>query len=622
MKLSALRNYVLVFALAWGVILVTKFVFLGFHGSRFADYGMAERIGAIFWGTRFDLAMAAIVAWLANLFNFNARLLQNVSAGLLALLALMQLGDILYFADASRHVGYEITDALQDAEALLLTALTQHTAFTVSALILLPILFLGFHRVLQGRLASIRPLWHWPLSFFALLLLSVFFVRGMAQPIPLNPWQASKIGDPRLANLALNGAYSMVFALFEPSGQLRPRFDIPATPAEIRESFATLYADEPAPAPAPARRPNVVLFFLEGWSALHMSAYGYPAATTPFYDSLLSEALWPRGTLAGGHRTTEGIFTTLVSYQNPLGRSVANTRLQDHPYDALIPLFNAAGYHSLFFQGTSKETSGTGAFAQKLGFRESYGKADVVERRYPPNSWGVQDPDLYAFVLKRLAKLEPPFIIGINGATTHDIVIPDEIPILPLAEDDNLNRRLNALHFADQALGEFVRQMHARYPETLFVFLADHTGWVPGTFENYLIPLAFVGPGVPARHIDHVVSQRDIAPTVVDLVFGDYRQRAPNFSGKSLLRDRRFFADYYHNGVLGWVEGDRVVEYLPATATTRCFSLDGLVRTASPCDEKSNTMAIRLRAFTHVSQKLLFAGRTQEFHCYREGAAP
>ncbi len=515
-----LRNYFIVFGLALCVLFLTKLIFLTFHWEYFANRETGTLIYAVFWGIRFDLAMSAIVSWLVNLVNFNPRLLRHATAAFPSLLVLMQFGDILYFEDAARHVGYEITDIFQDFDGLILTALTQHPLFTIISLILIPVFYYSFFR-LSRILKPVKPGWFYPVQFLLMLLISIFFVRGMAQSIPLTPWQSSQIGDSRLAALALNGSYSMTFALFEPGGKMHPHFMVKATDEEIRKTFSDLYGDGHKSIHRAKTYPNVVLFFLEGWSAVHMKPYGYPKSTTPFFDSLLNHALWPRAAIAGGRRTTEGIFTTLTSLQNPLGQTIANTQLQDYPYDSLIDIFNRTGYKSLFFQGTSKETSGTGALAQKLGFQKSFGKHDVTERHYPTNSWGVHDPDLYAFVLKRISTIESPFIIGINGATTHDISIPDDVPVLPLSKNKQLNRRLNALHFADDALGKFVQTMQKRYPNTLFVFFADHAGGGHRkVIDNYLIPLAFLGSGVTPRHIDQVVSQRDIAPTLVDLVLG------------------------------------------------------------------------------------------------------
>jgi phosphoglycerol transferase MdoB-like AlkP superfamily enzyme len=388
--------------------------------------------------------------------------------------------------------------------------------------------------------------------------------------------------------------------------------------AAIEAAFARLYDDNDAPYTFTPKRRNVVLFFLESWSGVNLAPYGAAEETTPFYDSILPRSLRPVAAIAGGHRTTEGMFAALVSFQNPLGRSVAKTRLQSFGYDTLIDLFNARGYRSAFFQGTARETSGTGAFAQALGFTESYGKEDVTRRRYGTNSWGVYDQDLYAFVLDTLEGSEKPFIIGINGATTHDNKLPEGVAMRRFSDDPRENGILNALRFADAALGEFVRAVEAKWPDTLFVFFADHCGGVAsGTFGNYMIPLAFYGRGIPARRVDAIVSQRDIAPTVVDLVLGDYKQLAPDFSGKSLVTDTHFFADYYHNGTLGWVEGKHAVEYIPDADRTECYELASLRPRPVPCPPELTDLTARAVAFTALSQQLLFEGKTTQFHKWR-----
>ena len=615
-----LRNYFTLFAFSYALLLLTKLLFLAFYATRFEGYAWETLLYALFWGYRFDFAVSAIIALAATLFQFSGRVLFAAGAILPASLAMLQLSDILYFEDASRHIGYEITDVFNDAGGLFMTALSQNTLFTLVSLLLLPLMVWGFYRLAKRVLLPVPPNRYYLPKTVLLIALSVFFIRGMFAHIPLTPWQSSQIGDDRLAMLALNGSYNALFSLFNADGNIAFRGVGSVNEAEIKTAFAEIY-DDGSVKEHTQERPNVIFFFLESWSGEYMQPYGYRVETTPFYDSILPRALRPKAAIAGGHRTTEGMFAALVSYQNPLGRSVAKTQLQNFTYRSVVDLFNDHGYRSIFFQGTAKETSGTGALAQALGFRESYGKEDVDARRYPPNNWGIYDQDLYAFALKKLGENDQPFVIGINGATTHDDKVPEGIEKLRFSDDEKMNNRLNALHFADRALGEFVTAVQKRYPNTLFVFFADHCGGgIEGNFENYMIPLAFYGPGVAPRYVDHYVSQRDIAPTVVDLVFGDYKKRMPDFSGKSLLSDTHFVADYYRNGVLGWVEGMTAVEYTPGTETVRCYDLSDFKPAAKACTTDQSAFKTRSVAFTDVSQRLLFAGETGQFRTFRYAA--
>lgn len=531
------------------------------------------------------------------------------------------MGDIIYYSEASRHIGYEIFDMFNDASSLFMTALSQYSFLTLSTLIFA--LFYSFGVIKRLALMEIDGLsWYSLIEKMFIIVISIFFIRGMFQHIPLNPWQSNQVGESRLAPLALNVSYNVIYTLANSHDKLTPQKLPKMAEHEIEKSFQTLY-DEPLNSHKLPKlnQPNIVLFFLESWSGVNIQSYGYSKTTTPFFDKLLESSVHSKAMIASGHRTTEGIFATLTSMQNPLGRSVAKSNLQGFSYDSIVEMLKAKkGYSSAFFQGSSKETSGTGSLAQNLGFTQSYGKRDIEDRRYEENYWGVYDQDLYAFTLQKLKRMKSPFIIGINGATTHDDKLPKGIPSLKLSTDKRLNRSLNALHFADRALGEFIQKMQEEYPNTLFVLFADHCGGVKGgDFENYLIPFALYHKDLKPKNYDVFLSQRDIAPTIYDLVIGDYKKDKINFSGKSLFSDKHFFADYYHNGILGWVEGHSILEINLVTQQKRCFRIEYFRHQQVACSEEVLSFEKHALNFTYISQKLLFSGKTKNFIGYRRG---
>ena len=622
MRFNFLRNYFTVFALLYLLLLATKFVFYFYFEDNYSSYSFSEVVYAILLGYRFDFAASAFIAFIATLFDFNKKAFSTVSALLLVSIFLAQIGDIFYFSEASRHVGYEINDLINDALALFMTAISQHTLGFILALIVAMALFALSYKLFSS-LKEERYNRYTILKKLFIIALSIFFIRGMWQDIPLNPWQANQIGDTKLATLSLNASYNMVFSLMTEGNKLRP-IDLPTLDKEQRTlAFKELYADNNATLATPLikTKPNVVLFFLESWSATYLQPYGYTQAeATPNFDAILKKSLHPRFMIANGHRTTEGMFATLTSFQNPLGKSVAQTQLQAFTYKSLIDEFNIQGYWSGFFQGTAKETSGTGSLANSLGFTYSYGKHDISKHIYEKNSWGVHDVDLYNFVLSRLqTRGDKPFVIGINGATTHDDQLPKSVKPIHFVEDETINKLLNTYHFADYALGKFIKEVQMKYPNTVFVLFADHCGaHISGTMQNYQIPFAIYAPQyIKPKYVDTVLSQRDIAPTVADLTLGDYKKIFPNFSGKSLLRDKQFFADYYHLGTLGSIEKNRVSEYNIAAKKLSCFRVDGFSKKATECNSSYEDMNSKLLGLSSVSQKLLFSGEVKEFHNYR-----
>ena len=628
--LSYLRLFLPPLLLLLIVAQAEKGLFVLYHAEQFSELGLADTLYAMVWGIKFDLAIAAVFAFFAYLGAYILHRLLRIrfASGLrqtsfiaASLLLMLHGADMLYYGEAGRHLGYELKEGFNSGGDLAAAALQTYTLPVLLQLLLLLPLYL-LNRLLF-RLAPDHDQGTAPRSLRALgieasvivvLLLSVVAVRGGLASVPLEPLHAQEIGDSQRAAIALNGAYNAIFSSVTPYG-VKPIFA--KTPGEdqlteVRRMFRDI-------APHPGGSPqghNVVMVLLESWSGAYMASYGYDKQTTPFFDALRERSLTTLGMMAGGHRTTEGMFATLCSWQNPLGNTVAQTQLQNYDYDCLPELLGDQGYSTAFFQGTLENTSGTGAFARLLGFVDSYGKEDVQEHSYPHNSWGLQDPDLYRFVLKKLRQMPQPFFVGINSNSTHSSELPPGVTP-QFNGGEPITHYLNTLHFADAALGEFIHAVEndPSLHDTLFVLVADHAGPSPAeTFKKYLVPFMIYAPGLiePTR-LELVSTQRDIAPTLLPLLSLNTTNA---FSGTSLLQTDAHFADYYHQGVLGWVEGNRGIEFrLDKQQQMRCYALlDRPLRQQSgECRESDQAQRRRALAFTHLSQSLLFNGKTSGF---------
>lgn len=626
-----LRLFLLPFLLMLLLALAEKGLFVIYHAGQFSDLSVGNILYAMLWGIKFDLAIAALFAFLAYFAAYLAKrllrrnfrdALQHTSFIAAALLLLLHGADMLYYGEAGRHLGYELREGFNSGSSLALAAMKTYTWPVLMELALLLPLYL-FNRFLFHRFAPHSPQSNRPLGFIRLetalitvFLFSAVMVRGGIASVPLEPLHAQEIGGANRAAIALNGAYNALFSSMT-SYDAKPLISGELTEAQ-RELIRQRFGSRPA-VTGEAKPYNVVLLFLESWSAVYMKSYGYEKDTTPYFDSLRKQSLTTDETMAGGHRTTEGLFATLCSWQNPLGETVAQSQLQNYEYDCLPKLLRHNGYTTAFFQGTLENTSGTGAFAQALGFEQSYGKRDIRNRQYDENSWGVQDPDLYRFVLGKLDDMPQPFFIGINTASTHDSQVPESF--LAKMDHPDGNGFVNAMHFADFSLEQFIDayQKSGRFKDTVFVLVADHTGAVNSSiFDRYRIPFLIYAPGiVTPRHLPEISSQRDIAPSVLDIL----NLPQPGwFAGSSLLSElpRPAIADYYHEGILGWVNGEQITEFpIQSQTPVECYEysaaqhLKAIVECGSSAD---NNIAI---AFTQLSQKLLFNGKIKTFETYR-----
>jgi phosphoglycerol transferase MdoB-like AlkP superfamily enzyme len=604
------------------VVIATKFAFYFYHSGYFSEFSFSSVVYAVFYGYKFDFATSSVIALLANFFDVKRKLFAFLASVLIVAVFMLQIGDILYFSESSRHIGYEITDIFADFYSLLMTGVSQHFGMFSVGVISSIILFVGLYKFFSKCKAESFSKSYLAKKLF-LIALSVFFIRGMFQHIPLNPWQSNQIGDTKLAILALNDTYNVVFSLANKSKKLKPQKLPSILDEEIKNSFKSLYSDENLIYNKPFKqKPNVVFFFMESWSAKFLKPYGAKIDVTPNFTKFYNASLRPKVAIAGGHRTTEVMFATLASFQNPLGKSVAKTQLQDNHYNTIIKELNKKGYTSAFFQGTAKETSGTGSLANSLGFKYSYGKRDIKNRIYEMNYWGVHDFDLYNFIWQKFddKTIKEPFVLGINGATTHDTKLPKGIKKKHFVEDEKINDLLNVFNFSDKALGEFITKMEQKYPNTIFVIFADHCGgYIADSLENYEIPLVFYSKKlIKPKFLDKVVSQMDIAPSVSDMILGSYKKIFSSFSGKSLLGDEVFFAPYYHNGILGFVKDKKIVELNIQTNKYKCYKFSKFKKEATSCDESFKKLRDEVLSFTTVSQKLLFEDKMDEFKIYRD----
>jgi len=620
--------------------LLYKILFVVYNYYQFSSLGVPAISYALFWGLRFDLASAAVLSLMSCIILWSYYRLsptKNPAATLLLIMLVvqlsLQLSDTMYFAESGRHVSYEMRDVLTDASGLFMTAVSKYTLFLLLGYSLVIVVIFLAYKPARKLLSIPLPITgqgkfrgQHEVMLFSVVLLSILFVRGGVTGVPQSVISAFEIGDAQQAIVAMNGAYSVVYGAVNSSKEIdRVNVKLPGD-VDVEAVMRSLYAgsaavtasSESLPA-APKKKYNLIFILMEGWPADEMSAYGFEKPTTPFFASIKETSLAPLGVISGGVRTTEGIYATFCSQQNPLGETVAQTSLQNNQYECLPAILKKHGWHTAFFQGTHKETSGTGAFAQSLGFSESFAKEDMPEGRYKRNYWGAHDPDIYDFLLNKLDEMPQPFLVGVNTNSTHDVQMP--VGVKGLFGNANMGEKHQSiLHFADQSMQEFFEKIRDKpyFKNTVFVLMSDHTGGEHKTQAlRYFIPgVIYAEELVVAKKLGRYASQRDFAPTVLELL-GLPASRS--FTGKSLLSENEaiYFADFFDSGMVGWIEDKSLVETsVVDPSDIKCYSLEnGLLNAVSvDCDQYYRKSSMHSLVFSSYSQDLLFKGKTKSFY--------
>lgn len=308
---------------------------------------------------------------------------------------------------------------------------------------------------------------------------------------------------------------------------------------------------------------NVVLIALESTAARYLRFHGAADDPMPNLTRLSQQAIVFDNAYATYPESVKGLFSVLCSTYPAMDTETEACERIRTP--ALAEVLALAGYRTALFHSGRFRYLGMESVVRQRGFHVLEDAGDISGEQQ--SSFGIDDERL---TVKRMTAWMDSLPAG-ERFYLHYMPIAGHHPYNtpepgPFPDEQPIDRYRNALHHADVALGELIRNLEARglARQTLFVIHGDHGeafGQHEGNFahtlfiyeENIRVPLLLSAPGLQSQtmHVPAVASLVDIAPTVLDLL----GLPAPStYQGESLLRDRPrmalFFTDY-SLGLLG-----------------------------------------------------------------------
>lgn len=393
------------------------------------------------------------------------------------------------------------------------------------------------YQVLFGRLIPAtekKVYWRtYPLAVVMLCCL-VLGARGSIGHRPLNPAMVSFSNDHLINGLALNSSYSAAFALKQMGLELSAQALYGAMPQEevlrlVNQSMQGTPQGAPGVPTARYRQAsyqgkpkNIVILLQESLGARYVGGLG-GLPLTPNLDRLMQQGWSFTQLYATGTRSVRGIEAVLTGFVPTPSRAVVKLDKSQRDFFTLASFLQQQGYFTQFIYG------GEAHFDNMKSFFLGNGVEDIVDSsRFEQigfeGSWGASDEDLYAQAdreFTRLAETEQPFFSLVFTSSNHS---PYEYPkgkIAPYNQPDAT--RENAAKYADYALGQFMTKARASnyWQDTLFLVVADHDSRVAGAslvpVEHFRIPGVIVGQGIEQRKDARLVSQIDLAPTLLSL---------------------------------------------------------------------------------------------------------
>ncbi|MDQ8031356.1 MAG: LTA synthase family protein [Bordetella sp.] len=379
------------------------------------------------------------------------------------------------------------------------------------------------------------PLAWWQRILYSVGMLAVVIlaIRGSLGHRPMNPSSVAYCSDGMVNTLALNSLYNVFYAIYSMKNERGGSAMYGKMPSARMHEIVLAHANLPPPAagaelpslhrqqPAarPARPKKIVIILEESLGAQYSAALG-GMGLTPELDALMREGWAFTRTYATGTRSVRGLEAVTTGFPPTPMQAVLKLPRAQRGFFTLAQLLGREGYQSRFIYGGESHFDNMKAFFLGNGFDGIVDRKDFVDPVFE-GTWGASDEDMFN-QLDRVLREEgeqPSFTLAFS-VSNHT---PWEYPAGRIEVQGEPATEHNSVRYADWALGRFFeRARKAPYwDDTVFLVVADHDSRVFGAtlvpVRHFHIPAVILGGGIAARADDRLISQIDLAPTLLSL---------------------------------------------------------------------------------------------------------
>jgi phosphoglycerol transferase MdoB-like AlkP superfamily enzyme len=326
-------------------------------------------------------------------------------------------------------------------------------------------------------------------------------------------------------------------------------------------SYPSLADSPPASLqPTGSEQRNVVLILLESTRAQSVTPYNEDLETTPFLNELAKNSLLAERAYATVPYSTKanvaincGIFSHPVQVSYGL---LPEAEPGGIPTKCLPDLLKDQGYSTAYLTPSTKNFENFGDLLDNFGYDELYSFESIDEQAFERMSGmtlsGLSGDEVVLepseeWLTEQKEAGRPFLATYLTSATHYPYTVPESYEQERYAEDEDLNRYLNAIRLQDVFLENLFYQYEdlGLYEDTVFIILGDH-GEAFGEHGTYVhgnalyeealrIPMIVHDPGrfENGGHVEAPVSQLDILPTVAELL--GYEIEGGGYQGSSLL---------------------------------------------------------------------------------------
>lgn len=563
-------------ALFWLIFeLVIRGLFLVYNADLSSQLSYGEICLIFLHGLKMDLSMLGYFLMASGLMltvsMFTTRtwpyfVINTINIFCIVMGALVTIIDVELY----RHWGFRINTAPlfylkhTGAEAMGSVSLAIVIKLLLIGAALITVFLFLYERIVSLKLGALQPCRK--RGFAVLLAVSaamILPIRGSLTVAPMNTGFVYFHKTKAYANhAAINVIWNFIYNLNDNTRLKYPEDLLPRHVAD--RHFREFYPQhEGRTTPVwKTKRPNIVLFILESFTAGVIEPLGGLPGVTPNLNKLCDEGILFTNFYASGDRTDKGLISILSGYPaQPLTSIIKNpAKTQRLPY--LNHYMLGLGYNTSFVYGGDIDFANFRSYLTNSRFDHITADEDFPDE-YNESKWGVHDHIVFQRALEECDTTRRPFFKVILSLSSHE---PFDVPMVPVYPGtDPESQFINSCHYTDRSIGEFMVKARASdwWDNTIIIFVADHGHPLPGRKElkdreRYKIPLLMTGGAIKKDTvINKHAGQTDLANTLLAQLSGP--SPAFNFSKDILSPEAPGFAMYFFNDGYGFVSPEQYI---------------------------------------------------------------
>ncbi len=529
-----IKTFFLTLMLLTLVGMAWKVPFLLIYGDSMGDGGVTERLMAVAYGFRLDVAIASYLTlpaalmllamvWWGEKVKWLWRIYFAIVVPLTTLAYVANIGLYAYWGFPLDNTPL-LYISTSPADALASMTLTQIVGAPTIIIVVSALLLWVIERIGRPSFAAEKGGVGRKAGYsVALVVLASMLIIPIRGGIDTGTNHTGSVYFSR--NTTLNhAAVNPVFSFFEAVTHqediaTRYRFMSDEEASSIMATLTKTSLRDDAPQ---QKDYNVVLICLESFSKYIMGEGGHEKDVTPHLDRLTTEGLYFTRIYASSFRTDRGMVSVMSGLPAQPTMSVMNMPRICTTLPSIARTLQRDGYDTHFYYGGDTSFSNMRAYIVGTGFDTVTSEFDFPMAQRT-GKWGVADQPVFDMLLNDIKnsthKGNKPFYKVFMTSSSHEPFDVPDYHRLPIAE-------LNAFAYTDEQLGHFVERLKATdaWTNTLVVIIPDHLGAWPRNIDNfqlwrYEIPLIILGgPVGDPRRIDTVGSQTDVAATLLSLM--------------------------------------------------------------------------------------------------------